>query len=198
MIRLLKADAKQLKGRPELDSVLRQHIQFNETTISAILPKELFAVPKLVKLSAEQIRQIEELVADKRPSFRLDKTISASGDTFALVLPDYCCLSHSMSAFGPVIGVEIKVSLSAQRDVNSLPFQPKQGFLPHESVLSVTTRLKARVCRYGLSQFHKVCLLLRSHVLCSLFSSTRDPLTAEATTVRSTSSLVVHSDRCTP
>jgi hypothetical protein len=77
--------------------------------------------------------------------FRLAKGIVTCGDTYALLLDDYCCLPTGLrrpfATEGPVVCVEIK---------------PKQGFLPKPEVLSEELKVKARVCRYCLKQFHKV------------------------------------------
>lgn len=145
VIRLLKADAKQLKNveTENIYSMLMSHIAFNVNVIPAIINTNFYTYPQLIKLNESQIETINQLVRDKRPSFRLDKTISNS-DTYALLLPDYCCLPKSLRQFssaGPVISVEIK---------------PKQGFLPDAGLLIDELKIKSQVCRYCLAQFHKL------------------------------------------
>ncbi|XP_054163652.1 inositol-pentakisphosphate 2-kinase-like [Oppia nitens] len=127
---------------PTIDRVSRQ-LLFYESVVPRFLSEAFFSRPQIVRLSRDQSLRIDGLVGDKRPRFRRDKQI-ARNEAFALLLPDFCCLPSSLSRFktiGSVFAVEIK---------------PKQGFLPLAALLSQQMLPKASICRYCLSQFHKL------------------------------------------
>ncbi|CAG2177471.1 unnamed protein product [Oppiella nova] len=125
---------------------IARQIQFVESVVARALSPAFHCPPRLAILSEDQIRAIDRLVRDKRPRFRLAKGIVTCGDTYALLLEDYCWFPTSLrrrgfATEGPVVCVEIK---------------PKQGFLPKPEVLTDELKVKARVCRYCLKQFRKL------------------------------------------
>lgn len=145
VIRLLKSDAKKLRNANDVLTHLLQHIDFNRNVLPDVIGEHLFSSPQLVYLDSQQLDTIKSFVQDKRPSFRLEKTLTNCG--FALLIADCCTIPRAIDGYDwtqhSVIAVEIK---------------PKQGFMPNASLFrgNDMLRLKSQICRFGLSQFYKL------------------------------------------
>ena len=127
---------------------LRDLIEFQENVMKRIMNNDFLQIPRMVFLSQKQLCLINQVVSNtSRPGHRLVKSIPTETSTFALVLPDYCCLPleirRRFTLEGPVMSVEIK---------------PKQGFLPSSESLPLEMMVKSQVSRFCLKQFHKVRL----------------------------------------
>ncbi|KAH9425699.1 inositol phosphate kinase 1 isoform X3 [Dermatophagoides pteronyssinus] len=145
VIRLLKSDAKKLQNANDVLTHLLQHIDFNRNILPDVIGEHLFSSPQLVYLESRQLETIKSFVHDKRPSFRLEKTLTNCG--YALLMNDCCTIPPAIDNYDwslhSVIAVEIK---------------PKQGFLPNANLFRMNDvlKLKSQICRFGLSQFYKL------------------------------------------
>ncbi|KAI2802260.1 hypothetical protein BLOT_010453 [Blomia tropicalis] len=150
VIRILKSNQSTTTNkfddnRAKIEQLFR-HVDYNKFILPNVFPQCFFSQPKLIRLSTSQLEQIRSIVFDKRPAFRMNKSISDCG--YALLMPDYCCIPKSIThslldPIGGTLSIEIK---------------PKQGFLSFIDAFNGDSSLeiKSKVCRFGMSQFVKL------------------------------------------